>query len=82
MGFKVLLIMQYLILEILMETVLDVHARGVKKNKKKFDLDVVMMHLLQKNVHGRIHVLVYTWRTICFSRDHARKDFKKYQFKK
>ena len=32
-GFKVLLIMQYLIPELLMKTVLDVHTRGVKIKK-------------------------------------------------
>ena len=34
-----------------------------------------------KNVHVGIHVLVYTRRTICLSRDHAKKNFKKHQFK-
>jgi len=33
MGFRVLLIMHYLIREILMEVVLDVHIRGVKIKK-------------------------------------------------
>ena len=38
------------------------------KNKTFLDLDVVMMHLLQKKkVHGEISVLVYTQRTICSS---------------
>jgi hypothetical protein len=46
MRFKVLLIIQYLIPKILMETVLYVHARGVKKIN--FGPDVVMMHFLQK----------------------------------
>jgi hypothetical protein len=47
MGLRVLLIMHYLILKILVEAVLDVHIRGVKI-KKFIDLDVVMMHVLQK----------------------------------
>ena len=43
----VLLITHYLIREILVVAVLDVHARDVK-NKNFLNLDVVMMHLLQK----------------------------------
>jgi hypothetical protein len=35
------------------------------KNKKFMDLDVVMMHLLQKRIYEEIHVLVCTRRTIC-----------------
>ena len=31
------------------------------KNKKIINLDVVMMHLLQKKVHGEILILVCTW---------------------
>jgi hypothetical protein len=46
-GFKVLLITHYLIQEILVDVVLDVHARGVKI-KKFIDPDIVTMHLLQK----------------------------------
>ena len=46
MGFKVLLITHYLIQEILVEKILDVHVKAVKK--KIIDLDVVTMHLLQK----------------------------------
>jgi len=49
MESKVLLIMLYLIQEILVEEVLDVHARGVKI-KKFIDPDVVTMHLLQKRL--------------------------------
>ena len=52
----------------------NINANGIRcpckrcKNKnKKFDLDIVMMHLLQKKVHGEIHVLVCTRKTICFS---------------
>jgi len=47
MGYRVLLITHYLIWEILVEAVLDVHARAVKI-KKFLDLDVVTMHILQK----------------------------------
>jgi hypothetical protein len=46
MGFRVLLILQYLFQEILVEAVLGVHAGC--KNKKYLHLDVVMMHLLHK----------------------------------
>jgi len=46
-GFMVLLNMHYLIQEILMEAVLDVHVKGAKI-KKFFDPDFVKMHLLQK----------------------------------
>jgi len=45
MGFRVLLITQRLIREILMEAVFGVHAGGVKI-KKFLDLDVVTMYLL------------------------------------
>jgi len=44
------------------------------KNKKFLDPDVVMIHLLQKKVHGEIFMLVCTWRTICSPRDHDIKD--------
>jgi hypothetical protein len=47
MGFRVLIITQYLTREILVKTVLDVHAKSVKI-KKFLDLDVVTMHLLPK----------------------------------
>jgi hypothetical protein len=47
MKFKVLLITHYLIREILVDTVLDVHVRGVKI-KKFLNPDVVTTHLLQK----------------------------------
>ena len=47
MEFRVLLIIQYLIQEILEEVVLDVHARGVKI-KKKIGPHVLTMHLIQK----------------------------------
>jgi hypothetical protein len=40
------------------------------KNKNFLDLDVVMMHLLQK---GFIKEYL-GWRTICSLRDHGRKD--------
>jgi hypothetical protein len=44
------------------------------KNKTFLDLNVVMMHLLQKKkVHGEISVLVYTQRTMCSSWYHGRK---------
>jgi hypothetical protein len=66
MGFRVLLITHYLIREILMETVLDVHASGVKI-KNFIDANVIAMHLLQKKVHGEILVLVCIRRTICSS---------------
>jgi len=45
MRFRVLLITLYLIREILMEAILDVHVSGVKI-KKFIDIDVVNMHLL------------------------------------
>jgi hypothetical protein len=38
MGFKVLLIMHYLIREILVETVLDVHAKGVRIKKSSIQM--------------------------------------------
>jgi hypothetical protein len=47
MGFRVIIITQYLTREILVKTVLDVHAKGVKI-KKFLNLDVVTMHLLPK----------------------------------
>jgi hypothetical protein len=49
MKFRVLLIMQYLIREILVEAVLDVHVRGVRI-KKIINSDVVTMHILQKRL--------------------------------
>ena len=73
MWFGVLLITHYLIWEILVEGVLNVHARGVKI-KKILDPDIVTMHLLQKKVYGKILVLVWTQRTICSSRYHGRKN--------
>jgi len=48
MGLRFFLITYYLILEILVGVILDVHARGVKIKKKILNPDVVMMHLLQK----------------------------------
>jgi len=45
MRFKVLLITQYLIREILLEAVLDVHVRGVKIKKFIYP-NVVTIHLL------------------------------------
>ena len=42
--------------------------------KKFLDLDVVMMHLLQKRIHREIPVLICTWRTICSLLDHGKKD--------
>ena len=47
MGLRVLLITQYLIQKILVDTVLDFHARCVKLKKFIYPY-VVMMHLLQK----------------------------------
>jgi hypothetical protein len=47
MRFRILLITHYLIQEILGKIVLDFHVRGVKI-KIFFNLDVVTMHLLQK----------------------------------
>ena len=44
------------------------------KNKKFMDLDVVMMHLLQKRIYEEILVLVCTRRTICSLCDHDTKD--------
>ena len=49
MRFRVLLITQYLIREILVEEILNVHTRGVKI-KKFLNLDVVTIHLLQKRL--------------------------------
>ena len=64
MEFRILLITHYLIRKILVEGVLDVHARGVKI--KKFpDLNIVTMHFLQKEfmvkymcwyAHGKLYV--------------------------
>ena len=47
MRLKILLIMHFLTWEILVEGVLNVHVRGVRI-KKKIDLDIVMIHVLQK----------------------------------
>jgi len=47
MGFKVLLILQHLFREILVETVLSVHAESVKI-KKYLHPDIITMHLLHK----------------------------------
>jgi len=47
MGLRVLLITQYLIQKILVDTVLDFHARCVKLKKFIYPY-VVMMHLLKK----------------------------------
>ena len=44
MKLRVLLITHYLIWDILVEIVLDVHVKGVK-NKKFLNLDVAAMHL-------------------------------------
>jgi len=52
MWFRVLLITHYLIQEILVEGVLNVHARGVKV-KKILDPDIVTMHLLQKKIYEK-----------------------------
>jgi hypothetical protein len=41
-----------------MGVVLDVYARDVRK--KIIDPDIVTMYLLQKKVHGEIHILVCT----------------------
>jgi hypothetical protein len=73
MRFRILLITHYLIQEILGKIVLDFHVRGVKI-KIFFNLDVVTMHLLQKEFMKKILVLVFIQRTICFSRDHGRMD--------
>jgi hypothetical protein len=73
MRFRILLITHYLIQEILGKTVLDFHVRGVKI-KIFFNLDVVTMHLLQKEFMKKILVLVFIQRTICSSRDHGRMD--------
>ena len=50
MGFKVLLITHYLIWEILVETVLDVHARGVKIKKRFIDPNAVTINALKKRL--------------------------------
>ena len=73
MGFRVLLTTHYLIREILVEAVLDIHVRGVKI-KRFLDPNVITMHLLQKKVHEEIVVLVCTPRTIYSLRDYDRKD--------
>jgi hypothetical protein len=44
------------------------------KNRNFLDLDVVMMHLLQKKIHEEMSVLVCTRRTICSSHYYGRKD--------
>jgi hypothetical protein len=74
MGFKVLLITHYLIREILVETVLDVHARGVKIKKRFIDPNAVTIHPLKKKDHREIHMLICTQRTICSLRHHGRID--------
>ena len=73
MRFRILLITHYLIQEILGKIVLDFHVRGVKI-KIFFNLDVVTIHLLQKEFMKKILVLVFIQRTICSSRDHGRMD--------
>jgi len=73
MGFRILLIIHYLIQEILVERVLDVYARGVKikVSRSRCCNDVSST---KKKVHEKIHVLICTRRTICSSRYHGRKD--------
>ena len=44
------------------------------KNKNFLDPNIVTMHLLQKRVHEKIFVLVYTQRIICYSRYHSIND--------
>ena len=73
MKLRVLLITHYLIWDILVEIVLDVHVKGVKI-KKILDLDVITIHLLHKKVHGEILILVCTRKIICSLRDNGRKD--------
>jgi len=73
MRFRILLITHYLIQEILGKIVLDFHVKGVKI-KIFFNLDVVTMHLLQKEFMKKILMLVFIQRTICSSRDHGRMD--------
>jgi hypothetical protein len=73
MRFKILLIMHYLIREILVETVLDVHIKGVsfkKVNRSRCCNDTSFT----KRVRGEILVLICTRKTICSLHDHGRKD--------
>jgi hypothetical protein len=73
MRFRVLLITYYLIREILVEGILDVHARGVtiKKNSRSIYCNDASS---TKRIHVEILVLVCILRTICSSRYSGRKD--------
>jgi hypothetical protein len=73
MGFRVLLITHYLIREILMETVLDVHASGVKI-KNFIDTNVVTMHLLQKKRFMEKYLCWYAYGEPYVPHFHGRKD--------
>jgi len=72
-GSMVLLITHYLIQRISVKAVLDIHLRDVKM-KKFLNLDVITMHLLQKEFMEKILVLVCIRRTLCFLWDYGRKD--------
>jgi hypothetical protein len=62
------------------EAILDVYVRGVEI-KQILDPNVIMMHLLQKTIHGEMLVLVCIGRTICSIRNHGKKDgWLKFQF--
>ena len=54
---KHLLITHYLIQEILVDVVFDIHVRGVRI-KKFHDLYVVTMHLLYKGFVEKYHMLL------------------------
>jgi hypothetical protein len=68
MKLGVLLIMYYLIWEILVEAILDVHIKGVKKvSQSRCYYDASST----KKVYEKILVLVYSQKTICSLRYHA-----------
>jgi len=57
MRLRILLITHYLIQEILVEVVFDIHVRDVRI-KKFHDLYVVTMHLLYKGFVEKYHMLL------------------------
>jgi len=61
MGLRILLVTHYLIRNILVEMVLDVHLRGVKINvfRSRYCYDTSYI-FYKKKVHGKILVLVCT----------------------
>jgi hypothetical protein len=73
MRFKILLITHYLIREILVEAVLNVHIKGISF-KKIYRSRCCNDASFTKRVRREILVLICTWKTICSLQDHGRKD--------